>query len=79
VLLTCLVLAGAATVGSALVTLAVLYHVYFDRENLPDLGPFTALNFPPSVTSTTSTASAHRTRARVPADYAVRGHPTDRA
>jgi hypothetical protein len=46
VLLTCLVLAGAATVGSALVTLAVLYHVYFDRENLPDLGPFTRFEFP---------------------------------
>jgi len=46
VLLTCLVLVGAATVGAALITLAALYHVYFDRENLPDLGPFTRFQFP---------------------------------
>jgi hypothetical protein len=41
VLLTCVMLAGAASVGGALFTMGALYHVYFDRGNLPDLGPLT--------------------------------------
>jgi penicillin-binding protein 1A len=45
-LLTGMVLAGAASVGAALFTIAALYHVYFDREHLPDLGPFTRFEFP---------------------------------
>jgi penicillin-binding protein 1A len=46
VLLTCVVLAGAASVTAALFTLGALYHVHFDRQNLPDLGPFTRFEFP---------------------------------
>jgi penicillin-binding protein 1A len=46
VLLTCAVLVGAASVGAALFTISALYHVHFDRENLPDLGPFTRFEFP---------------------------------
>ena len=46
VLLTFAVLVGAATAGAALVTLGALYQVYFDHENLPDLGPFTRFEFP---------------------------------
>ena len=45
-LLTCVVVVGAASVGAALVTVAELHHVYFDRQNLPDVGPFTRFDFP---------------------------------
>jgi penicillin-binding protein 1A len=44
--LTIAVLAGAASLGAALFVGAALYHVYFDRTNLPDLGPFTRFEFP---------------------------------
>jgi hypothetical protein len=46
VLLTGVVLAGAASVGAAVFTTGALYHVYFDRGNLPDLGPFTRFELP---------------------------------
>jgi penicillin-binding protein 1A len=46
VLLTGAVLVGAASVGAALFTLDVLHHIYLDRRNLPDLGPFTRFEFP---------------------------------
>jgi penicillin-binding protein 1A len=46
VLLTCAVLGGAGSVGVALVAIGALYHVYFNRENLPDLGAFTRFEFP---------------------------------
>ena len=39
-LLTSAVLAGAASVAVALFAGATVYHVYFDREDLPDVGPF---------------------------------------
>jgi len=45
-LLTCVVAVGAASVGAALATVAELHHVYFDRQNLPDVGPFTRFDFP---------------------------------
>jgi penicillin-binding protein 1A len=39
-------IASAALVCAAAVfTASVLYHVYFNRENLPDLGPFTRFEF----------------------------------
>ena len=46
VLLTCFVLAGAASVGAALFIVSTLHHVFFNRESLPDLGPFTRFEFP---------------------------------
>ena len=46
VLLTCAGLVGVATAGAALLTMSTLYRVYFDRQNLPDLGPFTRFEFP---------------------------------
>jgi penicillin-binding protein 1A len=46
VLLTCAVVIGAASVGAALFTIGALYHVYFDRENLPGLELFTRFEFP---------------------------------
>ena len=46
VLLTCASLAGAASFSAALFTIGAVYHVYVDRENLPDLGPFTRFEFP---------------------------------
>jgi penicillin-binding protein 1A len=46
VLLTCVVLADAALVGVAFLTMSAVYHVYFDRESLPDLVPFTRFEFP---------------------------------
>jgi len=45
-LLTCAVLAGAASLSAALFVSITLYQVYFDRTNLPDLGPFTRFEFP---------------------------------
>ena len=44
-------LAGAAVVAigsvvAALAALAALHHIYFDRGNLPDLGPLTQFEFP---------------------------------
>ena len=45
-LLTGVALGGAASVGIALFTVSALAHVYFDRENLPDLGPFARFEFP---------------------------------
>src|SRR5690349_22259145 len=45
-LLMCVVVLGAASVGAALVTVAELYRVYFDRQNLPDVEPFTRFEFP---------------------------------
>jgi len=41
-----MVLGGAASVGAALFTVSTLYDIYFDREHLPDLGPFTRFEFP---------------------------------
>ncbi|HWW82397.1 MAG TPA: transglycosylase domain-containing protein, partial [Vicinamibacterales bacterium] len=32
--------------GAALVVIGTLYHVYFDRESLPDLGDFSRFEFP---------------------------------
>jgi penicillin-binding protein 1A len=45
-LLTCAALAGAVSVGAALLTVSALHYVYFDRKNLPDLAPFTRFDFP---------------------------------
>ena len=46
VLLACAATMAAASVGSALFTLGALCHIYLDRGNLPDLGPFTRFEFP---------------------------------
>jgi penicillin-binding protein 1A len=43
---TCAVLVGAASLGAALVAGSALYHVYVDREDMPDVGPFTRFEFP---------------------------------
>lgn len=40
-----MVTSGALVGAAALFTASVLYHVYFNRENLPDLGPFTRFEF----------------------------------
>jgi hypothetical protein len=45
-LLTCAVLGGFAATCAGVFTLSALYHVYFNRENLPDSGPFTRFEFP---------------------------------
>jgi penicillin-binding protein 1A len=45
-LLACAALGATASVGAALFTLSELYYVHFDRERLPDLGPFTRFEFP---------------------------------
>jgi penicillin-binding protein 1A len=45
VLLGCAALLAAASVSAALFTLGVLHHIYLDRRNLPDLGPFTRFEF----------------------------------
>jgi len=37
---------AAASLGAALFTLDALHHIYFDRHNLPDLGPFMRFEFP---------------------------------
>jgi penicillin-binding protein 1A len=37
---------AAASLGAALFTLDALHHIYFDRHNLPDLGPFTRFELP---------------------------------
>jgi penicillin-binding protein 2A len=39
-------LAGAASLGAALLAGTTLYPVYFDRTDLPDSGPFTRFEFP---------------------------------
>jgi membrane carboxypeptidase/penicillin-binding protein len=44
--LACAALAAATSVGGALFTLAALHHIYLDRHDLPDLGPFTRFEFP---------------------------------
>jgi penicillin-binding protein 1A len=46
VLLICAGLVNAASVSAALFTISAWYHIYYDRENLPDLGPFTRFEFP---------------------------------
>jgi penicillin-binding protein 1A len=45
-LLACAAVAAVASVVAALVTLGALHHIYLDRGNLPDLGPFTRFEFP---------------------------------
>jgi penicillin-binding protein 1A len=45
-LLTGAMLLGVASVGAALLASAALYHVYLDRKDLPDPGPFTRFEFP---------------------------------
>jgi len=45
-LLTAAALSAATSVGAALFTLDALHHVYLDRQNLPDLGPFTRFEYP---------------------------------
>jgi len=46
VLRTCAALAGAVVLGLALAVIGTLHHVYFDRRNLPDAGPFIRFEFP---------------------------------
>jgi penicillin-binding protein 1A len=46
VLLACVVLVDMVSVAAALFAIGAVYHVYFDRESLPDLGPFTRFEFP---------------------------------
>jgi penicillin-binding protein 1A len=46
VLRTCAALAGAVLVGLALTVVGTLYHIYFNRQNLPDAGPFMRFEFP---------------------------------
>jgi len=46
VLLAGAALANAVAVGVALFAVSTLHHVYLDREDLPDLGPFTRFEFP---------------------------------
>jgi penicillin-binding protein 1A len=46
VLRTCAALAGAVLVGVALVAIGTLNYIYFDRQNLPDAGPFIRFEFP---------------------------------
>jgi penicillin-binding protein 1A len=45
-LLTCRGIVAAASVLATLLAVAELHHVYFNRHNLPDLGPFTRSEFP---------------------------------
>ncbi len=45
-LIVCAVPVAAAGLGAALFTLGTLHHVYSDRRDLPDLGPFTRFEFP---------------------------------
>jgi penicillin-binding protein 1A len=37
---------AVASVGTTLFALGALHHIYLDRRNLPDLGPFTRFEFP---------------------------------
>jgi penicillin-binding protein 1A len=46
VLRACAAVTAAVSVGAALFTLGTLHHIYFDRHNLPELGPFTRFEFP---------------------------------
>src|SRR5688572_8767660 len=46
VALACAALVATASESAALFTLGALNHIYFDRHNLPDLGPFTRFEFP---------------------------------
>jgi penicillin-binding protein 1A len=46
VLLACAAVVATASVIAALFTLGALHHIYFDRRNLPDPGPFTRFEFP---------------------------------
>jgi penicillin-binding protein 1A len=43
---TCAALAGAVVVGLALAVTGTLYHIYFNRQDLPDAGPFMRFEFP---------------------------------
>jgi penicillin-binding protein 1A len=43
---TCAAIAGAVLAGVALVAISTLYYIYFDRQNLPDAGPFMRFEFP---------------------------------
>lgn len=45
-LIVCAAPVAAAWVGAAVVALSALHHVYVDRHDLPDLGPFTRFEFP---------------------------------
>jgi penicillin-binding protein 1A len=40
------VLVGTASVAAGLFTVDALYHIYFSRQDLPELGPFTRFQFP---------------------------------
>jgi penicillin-binding protein 1A len=46
VLRICAALAGAVVLGLALAAIGTLYHVYFNRQNLPDAEPFLRFEFP---------------------------------
>ena len=78
-------LAGAAlvaivSVAAPLAALAALHHIYFDRGDLPDLGPLTRFEFPTigHIYDTNSQPLIELARSRAPADHAVRRHPADR-
>src|SRR5438552_3639939 len=44
--MTCAAVLGAASAGVMLCATAALYHVYFDREDLPNVGPLARFEFP---------------------------------
>ena len=73
-------LVGATSVGAALFVAGAAYDVYFDRRNLPDLGPFTRFEFPTighvyDINGQPLIELAREYRQH----HAVPRHPTDRA
>ena len=46
VLLTCAAVGAVASVLASLFALGALHHIFLDRRNLPELGPFTRFEFP---------------------------------
>ena len=79
VALLCGGIVAAVSACAILLAAAEVHYVYFNRHNLPDLGPFTRFEFSTDRPRLRRRRpAAHRAGPGAPRDLAVRGHSTDR-
>jgi hypothetical protein len=78
VALLCGGIVAAVSACVILLSAAEVHYVYFDRHNLPDLGPFTRFEFSTVGHIYDARDAANRAGPRAARDLALRGHSIDR-
>jgi hypothetical protein len=78
VALFCGAIVAAVSACAIMLAAAEVHYVYFDRHNLPDLGPFSASSSRPSATSTMPATGRSSSWPGAARDLALRGHSTRR-